>query len=159
VAEASNVPVAETAREPAFRLIYRSHSRIPEAESRRALADILRQARANNASTGVTGALLMYDTWFAQVLEGPEAAVRDLYARISVDPRHDALEVREARPVNTRAFARWAMAMIGEHGEADIPLVAGASGVSEGAAWKPTEEQESVLVVLRDMTRGYGRGA
>lgn len=160
MSEVSNPPVTAPAKQNVFRLIYRSHSKIPPDKNQEEFGQILRRSRINNASSGVTGALLMYDNWFAQVLEGPEPAVRALYGRIKADPRHDTLDVREEHAVAGRAFSRWAMANVGEHGDADIPMVATATGVVDGGAWRTaTPEQEKVLVVLRDLTRGYGRGA
>ena len=55
---------------------------------------------------------MLYDEWFAQVLEGTETEVRGLYEKIASDPRHDSLELREAEPVGARAFGRWAMALV-----------------------------------------------
>ena len=142
-----------------FRLIYRSHSRIPAASESEEFGRILRVARRNNAAMGVTGALMFYDRWFAQALEGGEDAVFGLFDRIKTDPRHDAVEIRQQGDVPARAFARWAMAHVGEHGSPDIPLSATGAGVSEGAAWTPTAAQDGVLILLRDLTRGYGIGA
>ena len=62
-----------------FRLIYRSHSRIPAARFEAELGSILRVARARNGESGITGALLVYDDWLAQTLEGDESAVRGIY--------------------------------------------------------------------------------
>ena len=62
-----------------FRLIYRSHSRIPATGFEAELGSILRVARARNGESGITGALLVYDDWFAQTLEGDESAVRGIY--------------------------------------------------------------------------------
>jgi len=160
VSDAPNLPNAAVTNEPSFRLIYRSRSKIENGANQEQLSQILRTSRANNAERGVTGALLMYDNWFAQVLEGPQDTVERLYDHIKADPRHDTLDVREARQVETRAFARWAMANVGEHGEVDIPLIATAAGIAESGARKTaTPEQEQVLGILRDLTRGYGRGA
>ena len=50
------------------------------------------------------------------------------------------------------------MAKVGEHGEPDIPLIATKNGVAEAAARGSTPEQERVLNLMRDSTRGYGRG-
>lgn len=158
MSEISEMPAAHAAGEQTFRLIYRSRSTIPAGTKDAELAQILRKSRANNKGRGITGALLMYDEWFAQVLEGPEAAVRQLYDCIKTDPRHDSVSVPEERQVPARAFARWAMADVGEHGEADIPMLATTTGLAEGGAWKTaTPEQNEVLDVLRDQTRGYGR--
>lgn len=143
-----------------FQLIYRSHSTIDRAKSQEELGRILRISRANNAERGVTGALLMYGDWFAQVLEGPQNVVETLYDKIKADSRHNTLDVRSAKPVETRAFHQWAMANVGEHGMADIPLIAAANGLREGGPRKSsTPEQEHVLGMLRDMTRGYGQGS
>ncbi len=160
MSEATDVrPVAPTA-ERSYRLIYRSHSRIPTTTDREELGNILRTSRANNVHRGVTGALLMYESWFAQVLEGSREQVRQLFDRIKVDPRHEAVTVYEEGEVEAPVFARWAMADVSEHGEPDVPLIATATGVVDGGAWKSsTPEQEEVLVKLRDLTRGYGRGS
>jgi hypothetical protein len=155
----SDVRDAPATSDTVFRLIYRSHSRIPDATEHTELGNILRTARTNNATLGLTGALLLYDRWFAQVLEGPRDAVLHLFDRIKVDTRHDAVQVREQGEVPARLFARWAMANVGEHNEPDTPLTATRDGIAEGAPWTPTAEQDGVLAVLRDLTRGYGRGA
>lgn len=142
-----------------FRLIYRSHSKIPPAQLDAELGNILRVARTNNAAQGITGALLVYDNWFAQTLEGEEDAVRKLYAHIAADKRHDSVELREEGTVGVRVFSRWAMALVGEHGEPDIPLAATAAGTTVAQARHTTPEQDVILSVMRDATRGYGRGS
>jgi hypothetical protein len=148
--------------EPCFRLIYRSRSLLPTGpEGDKGLAEILRVARENNRRRGLTGALMVYrqqNDRFAQVLEGPETEVQGLFARIKVDPRHDQVEIREAGPAPARFFNRWAMALVVEHGEPDVPLIATAGGLSEAAPRPVTPDQERVLTELRNMTRGYGRG-
>jgi Sensors of blue-light using FAD len=141
-----------------YRLIYRSHSKLATKDEA-GLADILKVARANNAVLGVTGALMLYDDWFAQVLEGPQAAVETLYARIKRDDRHDAIRLNEAGPAPKRLFGKWAMAVVAEHHEPDMPLVATSGGLAQGAPWRVSLEQEAILTRLRDMTRGYGRGS
>ena len=141
-----------------FRLIYKSRSRVPVAERETELGKIFSVARRKNSAQGITGALLLYDDWFAQTLEGDEGAVRQLFAVIESDIRHDAVEVREEGVVDERVFARWSMAKVGEHGEPDIPLIATKTGVAEAAARGATPEQERVLAVMRDSARGYGRG-
>ena len=150
---------SSTAGSQLVRLIYRSHSRIPEDGMKQELGKILRAARKNNAAQGVTGALMYYDTWFAQALEGPAEAVHGIFAKIKADDRHNAIEIKADGPVTERVFARWAMANVGEHGDPDTPMVPSAGGVSEGSQWKPTPAQEAVLGVLRDQSRGYGKSA
>jgi hypothetical protein len=150
----------QVATDQCYRLIYRSHSLLPErGRDEAALAVILKQARTNNADQGITGALMLYDDWFAQVLEGPQAAVEALYARIKVDARHDGVRLNEAGPAQKRLFGKWAMAVVAEHHEPDQPIVATTGGLSQGAPWRVTLEQEAILTRLRDLTRGYGRGS
>src|SRR5215470_4528670 len=89
---------------PVFRLVYRSHSRIGAAERKRQLGEIFSVARSANKKLGVTGALLITDDEFVQTLEGPEAAVRDLYAKIGKDRRHERVELLESGTVPARVF-------------------------------------------------------
>ena len=143
-----------------YRLIYRSHSLLPAGgKDEAALAVILKQARTTNADQGITGALMLYDDWFAQVLEGPQAAVEALYAKIKADTRHDGVRLNEAGVAPARLFGKWAMAVVAEHREPDMPMVATTGGLAQGAPWKVTLEQEAILTRLRDLTRGYGRGS
>ncbi len=141
-----------------YRLIYRSHSLLP-AKDEAGLADILKTARHKNAALGVTGALMLYDDWFAQVLEGPQAVIEALYAKIKADTRHDGIRLNQAGPAPKRLFGKWTMAVVAEHHEPDMPMVATTGGLAQGAPWKVTLEQEAILTQLRDLTRGYGRGA
>jgi hypothetical protein len=147
---------------PCYRLIYRSHSLLPsadKAEHTTGLTDILRVARTKNAALGVTGALMLYDDWFAQVLEGPKDVVEGLFVHIRKDDRHEAVHLDQADTASKRLFEKWAMAVVAEHHEPDAPMVATKGGLTEGAPWKVSLEQEAVLTRLRDLTRGYGRGS
>lgn len=145
---------------PVFRLIYRSRSLLPGPGAQEAaLAEILRVSRVNNDRAGVTGALMLYDDWFAQVLEGPETTVRTLFDRIKGDQRHDSVELDETVAAGARLFGRWSMAVVAEHHQPDMPLVATSGGLNQGAPWRVSPEQESVLDRLRQLTRGYGLGS
>ncbi len=156
---AETAPATDNTKAPeaVFRLIYKSRSRVPSADRETELGKIFSVARRKNTAQGITGALLLYEDWFAQTLEGEEGAVRKLFAVIENDSRHNDVEVREQGVVDARVFARWSMAKVGEHGEPDIPLIASKTGVAEAAARGSTPEQERVLDVMRDSTRGYGR--
>ncbi len=158
MAAETSVKAATIAAEPCYRLIYRSHSLL-DAEDEAGLADILTIARHKNHDLGVTGALMLYDDWFAQVLEGPQAVVEALFARIKADPRHDCIRLNEAAIVPKHLFDKWVMAVVAEHHEPDHPMVATSGGLAEGAPWRVTLEQEAILTRLRDLTRGYGRGS
>jgi len=91
-----------------LQLTYISTVRGPVAEPD--VAEILRTSRRNNAAADVTGLLLYNGRRFLQALEGPEPAVRAIYARVAADPRHHAVVVLSERLVAQRAFGAWAMA-------------------------------------------------
>lgn|GEM_PF-488458 len=158
--DTAEVPI-ERGVETTFRLIYRSRSLLPPRADggNQGLSEILKIARRNNHARGVTGALVLYEhkNRFAQVLEGAESDVRALFEKIKEDSRHDNVDVRHADAVDAGVFRRWAMALVLEHRESDIPLVATSGGVAEASPWRVTAEQERVLNLLRDLTRGYGR--
>ena len=136
-----------------FRLMYRSHNRIPVERRKAELGVLFGAARSNNKKQQITGALLLSDDCFVQTLEGEEAAVRGLYESIARDPRHDHLELLEEHMVQDRVFARWAMAKVGGEDEPDIPLIAHVDGISPAAGRGTTPAQEAVLDVMRNAAR------
>ena len=73
------------------------------------LVDLLRQSRDHNAHHAITGLLLYRSGNFIQVLEGPQAAVVELLARIEKDPRHKDIHVMLREPLSARLFPHWAM--------------------------------------------------
>ncbi|MEM7096739.1 MAG: BLUF domain-containing protein [Pseudomonadota bacterium] len=73
------------------------------------LDEILDTARTNNHTLDITGMLLHHEGSFIQVLEGDEAAVEDLYAKIGTDPRHEDSSVVLRTTVEERAFEQWSM--------------------------------------------------
>ena len=75
----------------------------------------------------MTGALVITEDAFAQVLEGEEATVRGLYESISQDPRHDSVALLGEETVDGRTFGRWAMARVSEDGGPDLRLMSNAS--------------------------------
>jgi hypothetical protein len=91
------------------RLIYVSRA-APGVGAREAY-DIIRTAHNRNSQTGLTGALLLADQYFIQVLEGPVNALRARFAVIAVDPRHTDVDVRLSVPVTTRCFPNDWMAL------------------------------------------------
>jgi Sensors of blue-light using FAD len=144
-----------------FRLIYRSHSRIGATERKRELGQIFSTARSENKKAAVTGALLITDDQFVQTLEGPEPVVRELYAKISTDKRHEHVEVLESGDVSGRVFGRWAMAKVAADGEPDIPLLTNVDkgGISPAQPRPTTEAQEAVLGLMRQSLRHAGAAA
>ncbi|RII94638.1 BLUF domain-containing protein [Clavibacter michiganensis] len=71
---------------------------------------LLTRSRARNDERGISGMLLLRDRRVMQLLEGDEAAVRDLYSRISTDTRHTDVVTVWASSHEDRRFADWSMA-------------------------------------------------
>lgn len=148
---------AEHPEQGTFRLMYRSHNRIPAQSRQVELGALFTQARSNNKGRGFTGALLLSNDWFVQILEGDEAAVRSLFARIKTDPRHDSVVLLSADDVPDRVFSRWAMARVSADREQDIPLIAHEDGISPAAGRPTTPAQERLLDEMRDAVRGLSQ--
>lgn len=66
-------------------------------------------AQKYNATAQITGVLTFHNGAFAQVLEGPEPALRKLLRRITEDTRHHNLRVLADGPINQRCYADWSM--------------------------------------------------
>lgn len=73
------------------------------------LVAVLDWSRAWNSEHGVTGLLLYRDCAFMQFLEGDEPTVRALFGRISVDRRHQDIDLMWDHHTDTRRFAEWTM--------------------------------------------------
>jgi hypothetical protein len=140
---------------PVFRLVYRSHLRIPVHQRKAELGAIFSTARSKNKRGGITGALLIWADHVVQTLEGDEQAVRDLYRIIHHDPRHERVEVLETLEATDRVFGRWSMARVGEEDQPDIPLLMDRDkgGITPAARRPTTPEQDAVLDAMRDHVR------
>ena len=73
------------------------------------LIDIHEAARHFNALDGISGLLIFNGVHFLQIIEGSEAAIDSLLARLRVDDRHSAIEVRDERLIEERSFPDWSM--------------------------------------------------
>ena len=83
-----------------------------EACDMEGLQEILKIARKKNALLEITG-LLCYDpAFFLQCLEGPRAAVNELYNTILQDARHQEVMLLEYVEAQQRIFPDWSMAFI-----------------------------------------------
>ncbi len=76
------------------------------------LEQILTSARRNNEPLGITGILLYHRGSFLQVLEGPAAAVDEVFSQITSDPRHGNGLLVSRRVISDRSFADWQMGFI-----------------------------------------------
>jgi hypothetical protein len=92
------------------RLMYASRA-VPALDQEE-LVTILRQSKANNPTTGVTGVLCFSGGIFLQVLEGGRSAVNQLYNRIGADPRHTDVELLLYEEIGERRFASWSMGQV-----------------------------------------------
>lgn len=98
-----------------YRLIYTSRDRTagdPDARSRE-IDRLVGACRRNNRRDGVTGALLVGEGTFAQILEGTRTAVEATFERIQCDVRHGDVDVLQCEPVAARMFSNWDMALVG----------------------------------------------
>ena len=75
--------------------------------------DIVAVSRARNARLQVTGALITSPGRFAQILEGPRAAVDELMDSIRRDRRHAEVEVLLYDAIDGRRFPDWSLAYSG----------------------------------------------
>lgn len=140
---------------PLFRLVYRSQLTISPEDRKVELASILDSSRSKNVDHDITGALLVWQDYVVQTLEGEEGAVRDLYEKIAKDPRHEAVTLLEAQAVDRRAFAKWSMARVSDNDQpSGMPIL---TNRHEGDAPEPgieTRETDPVITAMR----GYARG-
>lgn len=93
-------------------LLYVSKSLLPHG-GREELERILTAARSRNKALGVSGALIFTGANFAQVLEGPQAAIDELMVSIASDPRHTSLKLVRTDELEERRFGSWSMAYSG----------------------------------------------
>ena len=92
------------------RMFYRSRQTTAvAADLDHEVQQIIGASIRRNRSVGVTGLLLTVQGHFIQALEGNVGAVRDTYARISMDPRHHDLRIIAQGPAAQRLFGEWNM--------------------------------------------------
>ncbi len=93
------------------RLIYRSTC-TDKFMPNEALRELVGRSSEHNRPAGITGLLVLTGDRFLQVLEGPEDAVNDLYARIIPDKRHHDLRLICYEPIGDRYFDDWSMSLV-----------------------------------------------
>jgi hypothetical protein len=98
-----------------YSLAYESQASVPFTEPD--LLELLARSRAKNARLGVTGILLYRRGAFLQVLEGPRDQVEALYATISDDPRHHAVDTVLDEERDERRFPDWTMGFADVEGD------------------------------------------
>lgn len=74
------------------------------------LRELMIQSRAKNKRLELTGLLLFDPPLFFQVLEGPEASIKQIAADIKADKRHRDMDIIYANDnLFEREFSRWRM--------------------------------------------------
>lgn len=94
-------------------LLYVSTSMIPPSQAEAEVADIVEKAQQSNMNQHITGALIFTETRFAQIVEGPSAAIDRLLARLRSDNRHSDIHVLLREQIQRRQFTDWSMAYAG----------------------------------------------
>ena len=79
------------------------------------IANMLEKAVIHNKKQGITGLLCHTRGCFAQILEGEELPVLELYVKIAKDPRHSGLVIVSFAPVARQSFQGWAMGSFGDN--------------------------------------------
>jgi hypothetical protein len=138
--------------DPLFSLAYFSRNAIegngPEIQTQ--IAQILASARRNNATHGVTGALLFSDGCFAQVLEGQRCNVEGVFESIQCDPRHCDVTILHLHEVERRSFGEWSMAFGGIEGVSRDPQLRD-DGMSPADGILATVAGQNLLLALRNV--------
>lgn len=146
--------MADNVAAPLFRLVYRSQLTISPEDRKVEISSILEDSRTKNVSRDITGALLVWQDYVVQTLEGEEGAVRGLYEKIATDPRHEAVTLLEAQAVESRAFSRWSMARISDNDQpSGMPIL---TNRNDDAPEPGIDTREADPVV--GAMRGYARG-
>lgn len=131
------------------RILYCSHNAIPGDRQMQAheIESILAVARSKNQQLEITGALYSSKRHFAQMLEGPQAAVEGVLESIQRDPRHRNVLVLETRPVETRLFPDWSMAFVeaSHHEQEEV------SSMLKDAFDRPQQTAEAVVELLHTL--------
>lgn len=95
-------------------ITYRSEA--TAAPSSADLDQLVARAKARNHSLGVTGMLLHDGGRYLQTLEGPPAALDQIWAAIQRDTRHGAIEVLSQHIVPARLFSGWDLQLYSRNG-------------------------------------------
>lgn len=135
-------------------LSYHSKSKISPSDAKDAITNILRVAQARNRQNGITGAMILHQDRFAQIIEGPQESVEALFEVILKDPRHNEVKMHHQSAEEPRIFGNWHMALVGEDKDADIPLFATNSKLVVSAEVSLSDQQGKATELLRELVVG-----
>ena len=74
-----------------------------------AIDQLLERSKQNNTTKGITGVMIYANSYFMQLIEGPQSAVDEPYSVIDADPGHDILSLLRKQEIESRQFSDWAM--------------------------------------------------
>lgn len=94
-----------------YQLIYTSKAVAPFSEGD--LQNLLKFARSNNTTVGISGMLLYDGESFLQVLEGPRDTIHLFYAESFKDKRHERVNIVWEGGIEKRDFGDWTMGYVG----------------------------------------------
>jgi hypothetical protein len=80
--------------------------------SAKAVNEIFAVSERNNRRDAITGALIVTDDYFVQLLEGGRLAVSQRMVRIARDHRHEDIEFIPTKAVLHRLFTGWTLRRI-----------------------------------------------
>ena len=102
-------------------ILYFSNS-TPNYLSKASLVELVHQSQNWNDSVGITGALVTTERNFVQFIEGPTAAIGDLFDKIRTDRRHTRINVIQDAAAQERYFPEWSLAYWGPDAYIDNQL-------------------------------------
>jgi hypothetical protein len=118
--------------------------------------EIAEVSARNNVNVGITGAMLAAGSVFFQILEGPDAAVGELYEKISKDVRHDSvLLLRDDRDVDSRLFPDWGMKLVNFDQKNSLRLET-LAGAIEAVQFQMSAISKLASVIERAVWQEYG---
>lgn len=150
-------PVPAPPQDGLVRLVYRSRATLPLVGA--PLGAMLRAARRRNHSVGVTGLLVADRGKYLQWLEGPPAGVAQLMRSISLDRRHDSIELLSEGQVLSRRFAGWDMRLAADDAPAGSPPALHIPGALIDGLWADAAQVPDLMATLGTAPRTGCEGA
>lgn len=115
--------------------------------TRSELVDLLQLVRSKNPELGISGMLLYCGDGLMQVIEGPDEAVRSLYATIQADPRHQDVITLFEETIAEPRFKHSAMGMR-QMSPRELEQVSGWTDLRQAAARDDRSNRDAVFHLL-----------
>lgn len=93
-----------------YQLVYLSFANF-DISNKDVVSDILKSSTRNNSRLNVTGILFYKDGTFIQLIEGAKEVIENLYKKISLDHRHEHLQIFWEGNSSQRSFPKWSMSL------------------------------------------------